>query len=238
MTEISSTSAISSTLMSPNISGASYEEVISGVEKNMNVDELRGDLRIEFIKGQAVKSWTARMYFFAEGGVNWKVAKFYGSRENGTVIRKIGEGFSQTNGGMPYFPLGSGAAEAGIFGTDYSFKDILEFTKLLSDYNRQEFRATDGGYLVKMKSKPGGKPYYYSREMLVDRNGLYPKWIKVYGASGQLIKTFEFNRVQSFKGSNYPVEIVITSGTRATKTRISIGGLRDISRAETNEFKR
>jgi hypothetical protein len=215
----------------------SYEAVVAEVEKNLNLEEFQADLTIEFSKGGGQpKTWTARLFSWKQGELSWKAAQFYGAREAGTVIRKKGDEFSQKNGDMPYFGLGEGAAEVGIFNTDYSFKDILELTRLSSDYEKVLFEEVEGQYHIVMQAKAGKKPFYHRREMWVDKEKLYPVKMKVFGSTGQLIKTMEVIRVERFGGINFPVEILVTSATRNTTTRIVIKNLEPVSAAKVRQF--
>jgi hypothetical protein len=157
------------------------------------------------------------------------------------VIRKVGEAFSQRNSGADsYFPLGEEAEDAGIFDTDYSYRDILDIARLSSDYKQVVFEAAqyEGKpcYHIIMEARPGKDPFYHRREMWVDKEGLYPLRMQVYGSTGAMLKTIDVKNVQQFKGVNFPVELVVTSATRRTSTRIQLKALQPIEKSTVVRF--
>jgi hypothetical protein len=220
----------------------SYEQVIAAVEKNLNLEEFSSDFKLEFSRGgKEPKTWTARLLSWVDNGVGCKVAEFYGARENGTVLRRKGSQFSQRNGSLPYVALGEEAAKAGIFGTDYSFKDVLELTRLAENYQRVTFAAaTYNGrscYHLVLQAKTGKNPFYHKREMWVDTQTLVPLKMDVFGSTGQKLKTIEAVKTQLFQGINYPIEIVVKSALRDTETRVSLSNLKTLERARTFKYR-
>ena len=220
----------------------SYEQVVGAVEKNLNLDEFASELKIEFSRsGKEPKSWTAKLLSWIDGGTSWKVAEFFGQRENGTILRRKGEQFSQRNGSNPYISLGEEAAKAGVFGTDYSFKDVLELTKLSTDYQRLVFEETNLNgrecFHLIMQARPGKTPFYHKREMWVERQTMVPIKMDVFGSTGQKLKTIEVVRSQPFQGINYPVEIVVKSAVRDTETKIFVPNLKTLERGKTFKYR-
>lgn len=231
ITQIAAASTLPQAVAAP-----SGEQVVAAVEKNLNLEGWSADLKIEFSKeGGNPKVWTAHLYSWLEKGTSWKAAKFFGAKEDGTIIRKQGDQFSQKNGEMPYFPLGEEAAKVGVFGTDYSFKDVLELTKLSSDYDRAVFKEAKDDpscYFVELRAKPGKTPFYHRRIMWVDKQTMVPKKMEVYGSSGVLLKTIEIKETRRFKGANYPVKMIVTSATRKTVTTITLSKLETMERTD------
>jgi hypothetical protein len=220
----------------------SYEAVIKAVEKNLNLDEFASELKFEFSRGgKEPKTWTARLYSWVDNGMSWKVAEFYGSRENGTVLRRQDEQFSQRNGSNPYISLGEEASKAGVFGTDYSFKDVLELTRLSTDYDKIVFEKADlngrSCFHLVLQAKPGKSPFYYKREMWVDPQTMVPTRVDVFGSTGQKLKTIEVVKTQPFQGINYPVEIMVKSAVRDTETKVSLPNLKSLEKSKTFKYR-
>lgn len=218
---------------------ASYEQVIAAVEKNLNLDDFSAELKIGYSKGG--KSWTAHLHSAKEAG-GLKIAEFYGQREDGTVLRRKGGQFSQkSKGAAQPIALGEEASKAGVFGTDYSFKDVLELTKLTSEYDKKVFERTvlDGQdcYHLVLEAKPGKAPFYHKREMWVDPRTMVPVKMEVFGSTGQKLKTIVVNKTQPFQGINYPVEIAVKSALRQTETRISLAGLKLLDRSKLFKYR-
>ena len=214
-----------------------YKQVVEAVEKNLNIDEMQADVRIEYSN----KVWTAHLYSWGQDGTSWKVAKFYSDKGPGTIFRKVDNDFSQHNpNDAAYFPL-PGSIDAGVFGTDYSFRDILEFARLTADYNQVTFetvkyQGTDCYHLV-MQARPGKKPYYNQRELWVDQKTLAPRKMILRGSTGQPIKTIEIEETQPFRGINYPVKLTVISGSRNSTTKISITNLAAIDPGKVRQFQ-
>ncbi len=221
---------------------ASYEQVIAAVEKNLNLEEFSSELTISFSKGgKEPKVWTAHLHSTRDFG-GQKIAKFYGQREDGVVLKRKGEQFSQRNRGAAQpVALGEEASKAGVFGTDDSFKDVLELTKLATEYDKGTFEKVktkivsneekDYFHLV-LVAKPGKSPFYHKREMWVDPQTMVPVKMDVFGSTGQRLKTLTVKKTQSFQGINYPVEINVKSMARDTETNISLSNLRALERSK------
>jgi len=216
---------------------ASFEQVIAAVEKNLNLDDFSSELEIAYSKGGKV--WTAHLHSSSEGS-GLKIAEFYGRQD--LVYRRKGEQFSQRNkGATQFFALGEEASKAGVFQTDYSFKDVLELTRLTADYNRVVFEKSnlDGKscYHIVLKAKPGKNPFYDKREMWVDPQTMVPVRMDVFGSTGQKLKTISVTKTQLFKGINYPVEITVKSALRETETRIAIMNLRTLEQGKILKYR-
>jgi hypothetical protein len=222
---------------------ASYEQVIAAVEKNLNLEEFSSDLRIEFSRGgKEPKIWTAHLLSSRDyGGV--KIADFYGQREDGLVLRRKGEQFTQCKQGKKCMDLGENAAKAGVFDTDYSFKDVLELTRLADEYDKKTFEEADYGgrkcFHLVLEAKPGKRPFYHKREMWVDQQTMVPLKMAVFGSADlqKPLKTITVTEHQLFQGINYPVEITVQSGFQNTATRIVISGLKALSPQRTELLK-
>ena len=221
-------------------SSASYEQVIAAVEKNLNLEDFSSELRIEFSRGGKV--WTAKLFSWRDGEAGSKVAEFFGQREDGTVLRRQGEQFAQRNkGAAQYIALGEEASKAGVFGTDYSFKDVLELTKLATEYDKKAFEKTvlDGRecFHLVLEAKPGKSPFYHKREMWVDPQTMVPVKMDVFGSTGQKLKTITVRKTQPFQGINYPVEINVKSALRDTETNISLPNLKSLERGKVLKYR-
>ena len=219
-----------------------YQDVIGGVQKNLDLENFACQFRLEFSReGGAPKIWAADLVSWVEGGESKKAAEFTGDNQRGTIFLRQGEKFYQRNGESPYQFMGKDKTMYGIFKTDYSFKDVLELSRLSADYDKALFErvpeikvvkngketAEAGDFFhVKLTAKPGQKPFYNQREMWVEAKTLVPRKTIVFGATGTELKTIEIVETQRYQGLNYPAVIVVTPHGQSTQTRITLSRLK------------
>jgi hypothetical protein len=220
-----------------------YQDVIDGVQKNLDLENFACQFRLEFSReGGAPKIWEADLASWVEGEESKKAAEFTGANQRGTIFLRQGESFYQRNGESPYQFMGKDKTMYGIFKTDYSFKDVLELSRLSADYDKALFErvpeikvvkngkevaeATGDFFHVKLTAKPGNKPFYNQREMWVDAKTLVPRRTIVFGSTGTELKTIDIVETQRYRGINYPKVIVVTPHGQNTQTRIILSDLK------------
>lgn len=221
-----------------------YQEVIGSVEHNLDLENFSCIFQLEYSQeGRAPKIWVADLVSWVEGGVSKKVAEFTGDNQRGTILRREGESFSQRNGEKPFVFMGKDKTMYGIFKTDYTFKDVLELSRLSADYdkalfervkevkvakNGKEVAETGDFFHVKLIAKPGKNPppFYSQREMWVDAKTMVPRKTVVFGSTGTGLKTIDIIETQPYQGINYPAVIVVTPHGQSTQTTIRLSHLK------------
>jgi len=118
----------------------------------------------------------------------------------------------------------------GMMGSDFSYEDALETSKIAEKYNVQIARQdTLNGHVcwvLKLDAKIKDVPYY-SREMWVDQELFIPWKEEMYAKSGRLLKEMNVLEIKQFGNRYFPVKSEMVNKLR--KNSKTVFELEDIA---------
>ena len=203
--------------------GLTGEEIINKVDANMTYPS--GRFESEMIIHVRDEVRTKKMVSWAEGREKSFAEFTYPARDKGVKYLKIEDNM------WMYLPsvdkiikIAGHMLRQSMMGSDFSYEDALESTKLLEKYDVK--LATEETIYIKFRKGTEevtkGRPCYvldltakvkevtyYRRKIWVDRETFVPVREELFALSGKKLKVMTLGNVNQFRGRYYPMYIAM-----------------------------
>jgi len=106
----------------------------------------------------------------------------------------------------------------GMMGSDFSYQDIMESTKMTELYNFELMGEEEYNnricYILEATAVEGKEVSYYKRKIWIDKERFIALKEELYAQSGRLLKVSEVREVDEFEGRYYPVRTIMENKLR------------------------
>ncbi|AGB40896.1 negative regulator of sigma E activity [Halobacteroides halobius DSM 5150] len=208
-------------LVSNLVMAITPQEIMEQVDDYQHLKSARMKSKMTIIKGE--RKITKEMISLVRGS-KYGLTKFTNPRDRGTK-------FLKRNGDLwMYFPtaeeivkISGHMLEQGMMGSDFSYQDMMESTKLTDLYNfeviRKERLNKRSCYVLEGIKKEGAEASYYRRVSWIDKKRFVPLKVELYARSGRLLKVMRTKKVEKIEGRWFPTyQVVDNKLKRMTKT--------------------
>ena len=172
--------------------------------------------------------YNAKMVISKNGKNSEKIMKIYGKGKNSTFVeflepaRDKGTKYLRLKDNLWIYladaektmKISGHMLRQGMMGSDFSYEDQTERTKLFEDYNssivgEEKLNGRDMWVLM-LESKPGVEVTYVKRKIWVDKEHYVIYFSQMFAKSGKLIKELNVDEVKKIGDRFYPVSQKMT----------------------------
>ena len=202
-------------LFTQSIMAITADEIINQRDDNEYVDSAR--IEAKMIITNSGREMTKEMVSISDGKNAF--VRFTNPRDKGTKYLKKDDNL------WMFFPdaedvvkISGHMMNQGMMGSDFSYQDIMESSKLTELYNfelkgEKEYSGRTC-YLLEGTAVEGKEVSYYKRKIWVDKERFISLKEELYAQSGRLLKVSVVNEVAEFEGRYYPVRTVMENKLR------------------------
>jgi outer membrane lipoprotein-sorting protein len=178
------------------------EEIMNQVDEYRHLKFAKVEATMVIIKGE--RKMKNEMISWISGSEK-SLSKFTNPRDRGTKFLKRNDDL------WMFFPdaedvvkISGHMLEQGMMGSDYSYQDMMESTKLTDLYNFEiiDEKKYNGRYCYVMEGikKEGAEASYYRRKSWIDKERSVLLKEELYAQSGRLLKVMETKEVEKIDG--------------------------------------
>ena len=191
------------------------EEIINKRDDNEYFSTARIEAKMIIINSG--REMTKEMISLSDGENAF--VEFTNPRDRGTKYLKKGDNL------WMFFPdaedvvkISGHMMNQGMMGSDFSYQDIMESTKLTELYNfeiidESEYNGRDC-YILEGTALEGKEVSYYRRKVWVDKERFIALKEELYAQSGRLLKVSRIEEVDEVEGRFFPVKSVMENKLR------------------------
>ncbi len=198
-------------MVSSLVGAVTPEELMNQVDEYEHLESAKMEAEMVIVKGD--RRLTKQMTSWVEGAAN-SFTEFTNPRDRGTKYLKRGDNM------WMFFPdaedvvkISGHMLEQGMMGSDFSYKDMMESTKLTDLYNfeikREEKLNGRRCYVVEGIKKEDKEASYYRRVSWVDQERYVLLQEKLYAQSGRLLKEMKTEEVEQIEGRWFATKSVM-----------------------------
>ena len=189
----------------------SVEDIMDQVDEYQHLKSAKVESKMIITKGprKMVKEMTSYIK-----GANYGLTEFINPRDRGSKFLKRNDDL------WMFFPdaedvvkISGHMLDQGMMGSDFSYQDLMESSKLTDLYNfkiiREEKLNGRLCYMIEGIKKEGKEASYYRRVEWVDQKRYVLLKEKLYAESGRLLKVLDTKEVEKIEGRWFPTYQVI-----------------------------
>ncbi|MBM7555932.1 outer membrane lipoprotein-sorting protein [Halanaerobacter jeridensis] len=193
------------------IAAPSAAEIMEQVDEYQHLQSAKIESKMIITKGprKMVKEMTSYIK-----GADYGLTKFTNPRDRGSKFLK------RENNLWMFFPdaedivkISGHMLEQGMMGSDFSYQDLMESTKLADLYQFTIIgeEKVDGRscYVIEGIKEEGKEASYYRRKEWVDKERFVLWREELYARSGRLLKELQTKKVEQLEGRWYPMYQII-----------------------------
>ncbi len=191
------------------------EEIINRRDDNEYFSTARIEAKMIIINSG--REMTKEMISLSDGENGF--VEFTNPRDRGTKYLKKGDNL------WMFFPdaedvvkISGHMMNQGMMGSDFSYQDIMESTKLTELYNFEIIDESEyngqGCYILEGTAVEGKEVSYYRRKVWVDKEKFIALKEELYAQSGRLLKVSRIEEVDEVDGRFIPVKSVMENKLR------------------------
>ena len=206
---------LSLVFFSQSMMAITAEEIINKRDENEYIESAK--IEAKMIITNAGREMTKEMISVSKGEDAF--VEFTNPRDRGTKYLKKGDNL------WMFFPdaedivkISGHMMNQGMMGSDFSYQDIMESTKMTELYN---FKLIGEGeynnrscYILEATAVEGKEVSYYKRKIWIDTERFIALKEELYAQSGRLLKVSEVTEVGEFEGRYYPVRNIMENKLR------------------------
>jgi outer membrane lipoprotein-sorting protein len=206
----------------------SASEIIARVDRNKEYQSVYSESRMEITIGSRKITKTLRSWGQGKNGL----AEFTDKRDAGTRVLKIGDDlWLYSPSAESEVKLSGEMLKQGMGGSDYSYQDALDNSKLLDLYQVKLIGDEPVGdrpcYVLELTAKPEAEVSYYRRKEWVDKERFVGLKEEMYAPSGKLLKVSTVEKVERLAGRFYPTVSIMEDKLRKnSNTRFVVETIR------------
>lgn len=200
---------------SQSMMAITVEEIIDKRDDNEYVNSAR--IEAKMIITNSGREMTKEMVSISDGENAF--VEFTNPRDRGTKYLKKDDNL------WMFFPdaeevvkISGHMMNQGMMGSDFSYQDIMESSKLTELYNFELIEEEDYGgrtcYLLEGTAVEGKEVSYYRRKIWIDKERFIALKEELYAQSGRLLKVSEVTEVDEFEGRYFPVKSIMENKLR------------------------
>ena len=193
------------------INAQSASEIMNQVDEYQYLKSAKVESKMIITKGP--RKMVKEMTSYIKGG-KYGLTKFTNPRDRGSKFLKRDENL------WMFFPdaedivkISGHMLEQGMMGSDFSYQDLMESTKLTDLYQFEIIGEEQIGericYVIEGIKKEGQEASYYRRKEWVDKERFVLLKEKLYARSGRLLKELTTKEVKKLEDRWYPTHQVI-----------------------------
>lgn len=179
------------------------DEIVRRVDANMAFGTARMESKMVIHVGDEVRTKTLVSY--AEGRTKSYAEFLSPPRDKGVKYLKLGDNM------WMYLPsvdkiikIAGHMLRQSMMGSDFSYEDALESSKLLEKYEVELVGQDDANYILDLIAKVK-EVTYYQRKIWVDKKTFIPVKEELFAKSGKKLKVMELSEIKKFGSRYYPI---------------------------------
>lgn len=184
----------------------SLEEVLSGVEKNMQVKNVVYSAEMRVFSEDGERDMSMSICVKDENNVYIEVNESSVGHTS-RVLRKDGSFWLYIPSAGRSVRIKGHMMKDGFMGSDFTYEDMSEYRKLEEIYDIT-MEETDSLYILTMTASAEDSPYKMKKSY-IRKDVLLPSREEIYSSSGRLLKQFEILEYVKISGLNIPSKILM-----------------------------
>lgn len=192
------------------------EEIMNQVDEYRHLKSAKVEAKMDIIKGE--RKMTKSMVSWIKGAT-YSLTEFANPRDRGTKFLKRNDEL------WMFFPdaedvvkISGHMLEQGMMGSDYSYQDMMESTKLTELYDfeiiKEEEYQGRSCYVMEGIVKPEADVSYYRRVSWIDKERSVLLKEELYARSGRLLKVMKIKEVKKIEGRWFATHSVMRNKLR------------------------
>ena len=192
------------------------EEIIDKRDENEYFESAR--IKAKMIITNGGREMTKEMISISDGENAY--VEFTNPRDKGTKYLKKGDNLWMSFPDAEEVVKISGhMMNQGMMGSDFSYQDIMESTKLTDLYNfevidEESIYQGRKTYILEGTAMEGKEVSYYQRKIWIDQERFIALKEELYAQSGRLLKVSTVNEVEEIDGRYFPLRSVMENKLR------------------------
>ncbi|GAB6100730.1 outer membrane lipoprotein-sorting protein [Halanaerocella petrolearia] len=204
------------------------EEIMSQVDEYQHLKSARMKAKMTIIKDN--REMTKEMISLVKGS-QYGLTEFTNPRDRGSKFLKRGDNL------WMFFPdaedvvkISDHMLEKGMMGSDFSYQDMMESTKLTDLYDfkiiREEKIKNRLCYVIEGIKKERAEASYYRRLSWIDKERFIPFKEELYARSGRLLKVMKTKKMKKIKERWFPTyQVVDNKLKQGTRTEFKVDSI-------------